>query len=306
MEIIQKFTKMRNIINEREDKLLSEIDNKFNDLFFQGSDDIIKKGEKFPDKIKNSLIKGKQLSEEWDNNDNNLNSKINDCIQIENSIKLIKDLDDNIKKYNSQNSEIKFITNKDDDFNDIITKIQNFGEIINKKLNTNLFEFKFKNGTNYKVSKNGLIATKNGGGDDWNCTIIGDTQIPKNKITKWKIKLNNFKIKSNTCNVLIGIGPDNQNNKYCFYDECWSFCCGTSEIVIKSKEPKNYQNHSGKLKEGDIIEVTVNRISGNLSFAVNDMDYGIACSQIPKEDILYPVILINDEKQIVEIIRENS
>ena len=99
MEIIQKFTKMRNTINEREDKLLLEIDNKFNDLFFKGGDDIIKKSEKFPDKIKNALIKGKQINDDWDNNNDILNSKINDCIQIENSIKLIKNLNDNIKKY---------------------------------------------------------------------------------------------------------------------------------------------------------------------------------------------------------------
>jgi len=61
MEIIQKFTKMRSAINEREDKILSEIDSKFNDLFCQEGDDIIKKSEKFPEKIKNSLIKGKQI-----------------------------------------------------------------------------------------------------------------------------------------------------------------------------------------------------------------------------------------------------
>ena len=142
MEIIKKFTKMRNIINEREDKLLKEIDNKFNELFFQGGDDIIKKSERFPDTIKNALIKGKQLNNDWDNNDI-LNSKINDCIQIENSIKLIKEIDDNIKKYNSQNSKITFITNKENDFNDIISKIEIFGAIIDEEnktclLNSNL------------------------------------------------------------------------------------------------------------------------------------------------------------------------
>lgn len=301
MEIIKKFTKMRNIINEREDKLLKEIDNKFNELFFQGGDDIIKKSERFPDTIKNALIKGKQLNNDWDNNDI-LNSKINDCIQIENSIKLIKEIDDNIKKYNSQNSKITFITNKENDFNDIISKIETFGAIIDEENKTCLFKFKFKNGKNYTVSENGLIATKNSGGDDWNCTIIGDKQIPKNKITKWKIKLNNFRIKSNTCNILIGIGPENSNNKSCFYDECWTFDCGESKKIIQNKVRIKYNNNSGKLKEGDIVEVIVDRISGNLSFSVNDSDYGIACSNIPKDDTLYPIILINDENQIVEII----
>lgn len=46
----------------------------------------------------------------------------------------------------------------------------------------------------------------------------------------------------------------------------------------------------------------MDRILGNLSFAVNDVDYGIAFSQIPKEDILYPTIIIYDQNLSVEII----
>ena len=304
MEIIQKFTKMRNTINEREDKLLSDIDNKFNDLFIQGGDEIIKKSEKFPDKIKTYLIKGKQLCEKWDNNDDILNSKINDCIEIENSIKLIKDLDDNIKRYNSQKTEIKFITKEENDFDKIITKLINFGEITNEEKSINSFKFKFKKGKNYTVSENGLIATKTSGGKEWNCTIIGDKTIPENRISKWKIKLNNFEFNSNILpyNILIGIGPDFKNNYINFYEECWTFCCSTSGVVLKSEAPTKYQNNSGQLKEGDIIEVTVDRISGNLSFSVNDLDYGIACSQIPKEDKLYPIIMLYFPNQIVELI----
>ena len=35
MQIVKKFTEIRNIINEREDKLLSQIDSKFDDLFLK-------------------------------------------------------------------------------------------------------------------------------------------------------------------------------------------------------------------------------------------------------------------------------
>ena len=48
--------------------------------------------------------------------------------------------------------------------------------------------------------------------------------------------------------------------------------------------------------------MTVNRILGNLSFAINGIDYGVAFSKIPKEEILYPIVLIYDNKQTVEII----
>ena len=44
------FTKIRNIVNEREDKLLLELDTKFDEIYFK--EDIIKKGEKLPNQIK--------------------------------------------------------------------------------------------------------------------------------------------------------------------------------------------------------------------------------------------------------------
>ena len=175
-------------------------------------------------------------------------------------------------------------------------KIRAFGEIKEDNI-----LFTFKPGKNYTVSENGLIATKTNGGDLWNCTIIGNMEIPKNKISKWKIKLNNFRIKSNTWNILIGIGPNNLNNENNFYYYCWSFICGESKLNIKSCTGTKYNNHSGSLKEGDIIETTVNRKLGTLSFAINGTDYGIAYSKISMEDILYPIVMINDQNQTVEL-----
>ena len=46
----------------------------------------------------------------------------------------------------------------------------------------------------------------------------------------------------------------------------------------------------------------VNRILGNLSFAINEIDYGVDFNKIPKEEILYPIVLIYDNQQTVEII----
>ena len=179
--------------------------------------------------------------------------------------------------------------------------IKLFGKIQFRK--ENALNFEFKPGKNYILSENGLIATKNSGGNDWNCTIVGNKKIPKNKISKWKIRLNNFEIKGNTWNVLVGIGPDNPNNELRHHYKCWSFICGKSNISIKSGSETIYNNlESKKLKKGDIIEVIIDRQLGNLSFAINDINYGIACSEIPQEDTLYPIVMINDQNQIVEII----
>ena len=89
------FTKIRNILNEREEQLLLEIDNMFNNKYFD--EVIIKKGEKLPKQIKLSLEKGKLIDKEWDNN--NLNSYINDCIKIENNIKEINIINEKVNRF---------------------------------------------------------------------------------------------------------------------------------------------------------------------------------------------------------------
>ena len=146
------------------------------------------------------------------------------------------------------------------------------------------------------------MVTKNNGGDKWNCSIIGNKEIPKNKISKWKIRLNNFIIKKNSWNILVGIGPDNPNNKDYFHKKCWSFVCGESIVNIKGSTKIYYNKESKPLKKGDIIEVIVDRQLGNLSFSINNINYGIAFSEIPKEDILFPFVSIYDQDQIVEIV----
>ena len=56
---IQKiFTKIRNSLNEREDKLQLEIDEKFNRDYF--NENIMIESKKLPNKIKMSLEKGKK------------------------------------------------------------------------------------------------------------------------------------------------------------------------------------------------------------------------------------------------------
>ena len=79
------------------------MDNLFNTKYF--NEDVIKKVEKLPKKIKRSLEKGKLIDKEWD--DNNLYSYINDCINIENNIKNINIINENINKCNI-NNKIKF------------------------------------------------------------------------------------------------------------------------------------------------------------------------------------------------------
>jgi len=56
------------------------------------------------------------------------------------------------------------------------------------------------------------------------------------------------------------------------------------------------------MKEGDIYEVIVDRKLGNLSFSINDINYGIACSEIPKDDILFPTVVLYERGIEVELL----
>ena len=96
--IYQKFIFLFGILLiffEREDELLLEVDKKFDEKF--GNEDIIKEGEKLPNKIKISLQKGKRIDNEW-NDDNKLSSIINSCINIEDNIKNISEINNDINK----------------------------------------------------------------------------------------------------------------------------------------------------------------------------------------------------------------
>ena len=73
LKIQNIFTKIRTILNEREDELLLEADNIYKTKYF--NEDIIKNVEKFPKKIQLSLEKGKLIDKEWDKY--NLYSNIN-------------------------------------------------------------------------------------------------------------------------------------------------------------------------------------------------------------------------------------
>ena len=125
MKIQKIFTTLRNALNDREDELLSQVDNNFN-LFFKG--DITKESEKLLVKINNYLEKGKLAEKEWEYK-NKLNFAINESIIIEN----------NMKEINIEYEKIKDIICNDildykfspDNFElgKIIVKIKNFGEI---------------------------------------------------------------------------------------------------------------------------------------------------------------------------------
>ena len=131
---IQKiFTQIRNTINDSEDQILFQVDKEFDECFFK--EDLIKESEKLPNKIKESLDRGKKIgNNEWDD-EKKLSSIINDCLNIESDIKNINILKENIKKCNSNKDLEIYFSPEEDEINKFLDEIKNFGKIFHCKRN---------------------------------------------------------------------------------------------------------------------------------------------------------------------------
>ena len=66
IKITKIFTQIRNVINEREDKILLEIDEQFDKLYYK--EEIIHRSENLPHNIKKIIEKGKLIEKDWNNN----------------------------------------------------------------------------------------------------------------------------------------------------------------------------------------------------------------------------------------------
>ena len=219
------FTKIRNILNEREDALMKETDKKFNDKYF--SEDIIKKGEKLPKQIKTSLEKGKSKNKEWDNN--NLNSYINDCINIENIIKDINIINESINKYNTnRRMKIQFIP-KEEQLNIFLETIKLFGKIYYNDYSFRECPLNMNENRKYSVrGDNNNILTKTTGNRVQIGTICKNELDKSIEEHKWKIKI--LKTTQDK-NIMIGVAPSDFNIYSSSYNTCgWYFFCNSSYL----------------------------------------------------------------------------
>ena len=149
MNISKIFTNIRNAINEREDELLLNIDNKFNELFF--NEEFIKKSEKLQNDIKINLEKGKKIEIEWNKNLTKLNLCINECINIENNIHIIKKMKEHINNFNSMDIKLNFIPKLNENIK-ILEDIKHLGDIIIEDKN-NIYIYELFNSSIIKNNK---------------------------------------------------------------------------------------------------------------------------------------------------------
>ena len=264
------FTKIRNELNNREDKLLSEVDNKFNNLYF--NENIVKNNQKLPEKIKELIKTAENANKEYD--DNKIDAFINICINIENSIKNIKEInDDIIKCQNFDNKQIKFIPENEELIKEFLEKIKNFGELKNISLEFVEIENpwtieRFKNNKNffyYTLKENNYIAEKTEN-NNYIHSIKAMNQLQKNKIYKLEFlpnyKANDFGIGFGDFSVTI--------NNSALYSAQNSVCLKNNGLFINSQNI----NENIKLENGKKYEFIIDIKNKKFSLFTNDENFG--------------------------------
>ena len=256
---------------------------------------------KLPIKINESLKKGNNIDNEW-NNENKLCSLINDCLNIEYNIKEINLIKDIIDKNNNP-VEINFIPKEDgEELNMFLKNIQSFGEI--KCTNNNII-FKFKkcpidiNGDKgYKISgENNNIITKTGK-DEVYIGVTCENELKSDKEYKWKIKI--LKSKKNEINVGV-TSIDYDFNLEKPYKYGWYLYCVNSTFF--SGPPFNYASKKTKLKKPkDEIIISMNLQKRILKFKIDKEEEEDFYTDIPIDKPIVPIVTLYNKDDSVEII----
>ena len=235
LKIQKTFTKIRNILNEREDELMLEVDKIYNLLF--SNENIIEESKKHKNYIKKSLDEEKINDKEW--NDNNLNLYINHCLNIENNIKYVKKLNELIKKCNlHKNITFDFNPNENDISQKFINKIKTFGIIENNKIKSKIISlndyFTINNWLNENIGniQNYELIDRINLKSILNPDIIQNLKKIPNLFWLMKDKKNNIL----GCFHSVELENLNRNSK--------SFNCFLYSINNDKKLEKNFENHT--------------------------------------------------------------
>ena len=287
------FTKIRNQLNDREIQILLEIDNLFITNYFD--ENVIKKCEKLPKKIKLSLEKGKLIDKQWDNN--NLYSNINDCINIENNIKNINIINEIINKCDIKN-KIEFnFSPKEIQLKEFMKSIEAFGKIY-----YNIYSFKkcptnIEDNRKYVISgyKNNII-TKTGY-NGWMGTICENELDKSIEEHKWKIKI----LKSQNKSIMVGVATSDFDILSSTQNTCgWYLSCDNSKLY--SGPPFKYDCLKTNLsKVKDEIIVVMNMKKRTVKFIINNEDKGDSYKDIPIDKPLFPAVCLVHKDDSVEI-----
>ena len=154
--------------------------------------------------------------------------------------------------------------------------------------------------------ENPRIATMVG---DFYRTIIGNAALPSNKVISWSIKILNSR-RNDGDGIYVGVAPsDIDQNEGDNHKKCgWYFNCFYS--TLWSGPPHYYwgkeygpRKEKGKyVHTGDSVGVVMDTTKGELSFALNGVNLGVAYGGIPRDKPLVPCVLLDYEGDSVKLV----
>ena len=302
-EIISNtFKEIRGILNERERKMLAELDRAFESW---NNSDLIVQIEEFSEaeKALENLIKipkNKTMSE----------------VEIRNSTgyacdarRAIKELDKLEKKLDAAlglESVIKFERDEE-----ALKRLKNFGYVPQKEeivLSWKEAPENIGSERRYLIDKsNPRIVLKEC--ESWNyCTVIGKRSLPSDALASWGIKILRSKKNDGSC-IYVGVAPFDINQNEDSYDKCgWYLGCYGS--LLYSGPPHNYfgkaygprKGNGQYVHKGDNVGVVMDTRKGELSFSLNGVNLGVAFRKIPLDKPLVPSVSFLYKGDSVEII----
>ena len=290
---IQKvFTELRTKINKKEDELLSRVNNKFKRIFFD--EEFLKISKSLPNKVNKLLEQGKLINKEW--KDDNSIPLINECINIEQSIKNINKIKKKIKKINSKNITINFTKKLEPD--KIENDIKDFGYIIHKTAKYSFRECPINLEENKKyevVGKSRNLVNKRGN----NCWmgVLCENKLSKRRLNCWKMIINAKPL----YNILVGVADNEFDvNNPSFYNNGWFICLCCNQLY--SGAPQNIKNKKINLDyyDGGEIILIMNMKKGSLKVRIDSNEEEIY-KEIPTDKPLFPAVFLKYQNDSVEI-----
>ena len=161
----------------------------------------------------------------------------------------------------------------------------------------------------YSIDENNSRVTKKIHDDCIYCTAIGNASIPLNQVISWSIKILKS-VRNDGFGIFIGVAPSDINqNEGENYNKCgWYFYCYLSELhsgpphEYKGKEYGPRKEEGQYVHTGDSVGVVMDTRKGELSFALNGMNLGVAYEGIPLDKPLVPCVLLLWKSDFVELV----
>lgn len=143
----------------------------------------------------------------------------------------------------------------------------------------------------------------------WNCTVVGDTALPRGRVTSWGIKVARSR-NGNGSGMCVGVAPaDIDQNTDRNFEECgWYIDCYTSTLwsgLPQTLWNEEYGPRKGKgeyVRTGDVVGVVMDTTKGELSFALGGVNLGVAFRGIPVDKPLVPCVVLFYKEDSVEIV----